>query len=106
MTPGLHMVADMEMVMMGLVVILVWVAIGQVVPMVVGEVQVLMEDMLVPWGHIEVILHLGMLVDMVEAMAEAMILVGMVDLVTVMGHMVVLVVVPLVVPMEAAMMPA
>ena len=71
--------------MMGLVVILVWVAIGQVVPMVVGEVLmvalevnlVVMEDMLVPWGHIEVILHLGMLVDMVEAMAEAMILVGM-----------------------------
>ena len=86
--------------------------------MVVGEVQVLMvalevnlvgmEDMPVPWGHIEVILHLGMLVDMVEAMAEAMILVGMVDLVRVMGHMVVVgVVVLLVAPTEAAaMMPA
>ena len=67
-----------------------------------------LEDMPVPWGHIEVILHLGMLVDMVEAMAEAMILVGMVDLVRVMGHMVVVgVVVLLVAPTEAAaMMPA
>ncbi|TKY63206.1 Heterogeneous nuclear ribonucleoprotein 1 [Spatholobus suberectus] len=112
MTLGLHMVVDMEMLMTDLVVILVWVTIGQVVPMVVGEVLMValevnlvgMEDMLVPWGLIEVILHLGMLVDMVEALAEAMILVGMVDPLRVMGHMVV--VVPLVVPMEAAMMPA
>lgn len=98
--------------MTDLAVILVWVeAIGQVVPMEVGEVLmvvsevnlVAMEDMLVPWGLTEAILHLGTLVDMVEALAEAMIL-GMVELMRVMGHMVQLV--PLVVLMEAATMPA
>lgn len=100
--------------MMDLVVILVWVAIGQVVPMLVGEVLmvalevnlVVMEDMLVPWGLIEVILLLGMLVDMVEALAEATILVGTVELMRVMGHMAVVVVGPLVMLMEAAMMAA
>ena len=111
----------MEMVMMGLVVILVWVAIGQVVPMVVGEVQVLMvalevnlvgmEDMLVRWGRIEEIPPLGMLVVMEEALAEGMILVGMADLVRIMEHMgqvgvlrVVLVLVPVPVPTKVAMM--
>ena len=107
--------------MTDLVVILVWVAIGQVVPMVVGEVQVLMvalevnlvgmEDMPVPWGHIEEIPPLGMLVVMEEALAEGMILVGMADLVRIMEHMgqvgvlrVVLVLVPVPVPTKVAMM--
>lgn len=73
------------------------VVTGQVVFMVVEEVLMVamevnlegMADMLEQWGPTEEILPLAMLVVMVEALAEAMILVGMGDLVRVMVHMVV-----------------
>lgn len=89
-----------------------------VLPMLVGVVLMVgmeaslvgMEDMLEQWGPTEEILPLGLLVVMVEALAEAMILVGMVELVRVMGHTVLVLVLvgvllPLV-PIKVAMMPA
>lgn len=111
-------VVDMEMLMMDLAEALVLVVVtGQVVSMVVGAVRMVamevnlvgMEDMLEQWGPTEEILPSGMLVVTVEALAEAMILVGMGDLVRVMGHMVVLLAVGLLlavaVPIKVAMMP-
>jgi len=100
---------------MDLVAALEWgVGIGQVVLMVVVGVVLMvalevnlvgMEDMLVRWGRIEEISPSGMLVVMVETLAEGMILVGMAVLVRIMEHMVqVGVLLAVVVPTKVAMM--